>query len=374
MFERLSYILMRRSSPFWVVTLFLALLSTTGCMFRTRPVEEKYSTVPLKESSQQGLIDIINQQSETIHSLKATVDIDTSVGGVKKGHYTDYKEIRGYVLARQPGSLHMIGLMPIVRTTAFDMVSDGQEFKLWIPPKNRFVIGRNQVATPNTDQPLENIRPQDIYEALLIRRVDPATEIAVLENGYETLHDAKGHRIWWNIVGPEAIGRSVLARKQNSAHRGSSRIELFAENQVALLAEQADDVHERAPVFIVPQMEFHEELLDRQSLESPGREDFRQSRHLSPFDIDFQNIDMRMSQFGSDLAEVFDLTFLVFEDQIIGFFGVEGNRSQTHGMIPESPLADRLAGAAIGKSTLHGRCGVEAMDFAAEESRRLGVE
>ncbi len=195
MFERLSYILMRRSSPFWVVTLFLALLSTTGCMFRTRPVEEKYSTVPLKESSQQGLIDIINQQSETIHSLKATVDIDTSVGGVKKGHYTDYKEIRGYVLARQPGSLHMIGLMPIVRTTAFDMVSDGQEFKLWIPPKNRFVIGRNQVATPNTDQPLENIRPQDIYEALLIRRVDPATEIAVLENGYETLHDAKGHRI-----------------------------------------------------------------------------------------------------------------------------------------------------------------------------------
>ena len=36
-------------------------------------------------------------------------------------------------------ALHMIGLMPIVRTTAFDMVSDGQDFKLWIPPKNRFV-------------------------------------------------------------------------------------------------------------------------------------------------------------------------------------------------------------------------------------------
>jgi len=74
-------------------------------------------------------------------------------------------------------------------------VSDGDEFKLWIPPKNRFVIGKNQVATPNTDQPMENIRPQNIYEALLIRRVDPETEIAVLENGYETLHDDKGHRV-----------------------------------------------------------------------------------------------------------------------------------------------------------------------------------
>jgi len=75
------------------------------------------------------------------------------------------------------------------------MVSDGDEFKLWIPPRNRFVIGKNQMATPNTDQPMENIRPQNIYEALLIRRVDPETEIAVLENGYETLHDAKGHRV-----------------------------------------------------------------------------------------------------------------------------------------------------------------------------------
>jgi len=195
MVERHSYILMRRSSSFLVVSLFLAVLSTTGCVLRTRPVEDQYSKAPLKASTQQGLIDGINQQAEKIHSLKATVDIDTSVGGMKKGHYTDYKEIRGYVLARKPDSLHMIGLMPIVRTTAFDMVSDGQDFKLWIPPKNRFVIGKNDVATPNTDQPMENIRPQNIYEALLIKRIDPDSEIAVLENGYETLHDDKGRRV-----------------------------------------------------------------------------------------------------------------------------------------------------------------------------------
>ncbi len=195
MLVRLSYILMRRNSPFWALALTLAVLPTTGCLFRTRPVEEKYSKAPLKSSTQQGLIDGIDQQAEAIQSLKATVDIDTSVGGMKKGRVTDYKEIRGYVLARKPASLHMIGLMPIVRTTAFDMVSNGEEFKLWIPPKNRFVFGMNQVPTLNTDQPLENIRPQNIYEALLIRQIDPESEIAVLENGYETLHDGKGHRV-----------------------------------------------------------------------------------------------------------------------------------------------------------------------------------
>jgi len=166
-------------------------------LFHTRPVEDRISQVPLKDSTQQGLIDSINQQADAIGSLKATVDIDTSAGGVKKGQVTDYKEIRGYVLARKPGALHMIGLMPVVRTKAFDMVSDGQDFKLWIPPKNRFVVGKNEVATPNTDQPMENIRPQNIYDALLIRHIDPnpEVEIAVMEKGYEILHDEKGVRI-----------------------------------------------------------------------------------------------------------------------------------------------------------------------------------
>ena len=186
---------MRRTSPFWALTLLLAVLPATGCLLRTRPVEETYSKAPLRESSQSALIDSIRQQAEKTRSLQATVDIDTSAGGVKKGHVTDYKEIRGYVLARKPAMLHMIGLLPIVRTTAFDMVSNGQEFKLWIPPKNRFVVGRNDMETHNADQPMESIRPQDIYDALLLQPIDPEHEIAVMENSYEILHDSKGHRV-----------------------------------------------------------------------------------------------------------------------------------------------------------------------------------
>jgi hypothetical protein len=186
---------MSRKSPFLSFILFLALLPSMGCLFRTRAVEDQYSKAPLQESTQQGLIDTINQQAEAIRTLKATVNIASSAGGIKKGKVTDYTDIRGYILAKKPDELHMVGLMPYVRTTAFDMVSDGRDFKLWIPPKNKFVIGANQVITPNVSQPMENIRPQNIYEALLIRRIDPSREIAVLENGYETLHDGKGHRV-----------------------------------------------------------------------------------------------------------------------------------------------------------------------------------
>jgi hypothetical protein len=198
--------------------LLLGVLPATGCLFRTRPVEETYSKAPLRESSQPALIDGLNQQAEKIRSLQATVDIDTSAGGVKKGHVTDYKEIRGYVLARKPAMLHMIGLLPIVRTTAFDMVSNGEEFKLWIPPKNRFVVGRNDVQTHDADQPMESIRPQDIYDALLVRPIDPRHEIAVLENGEEILHDSKGHRVLQDdyeliVIRKKNENEGVLSRK-----------------------------------------------------------------------------------------------------------------------------------------------------------------
>lgn len=176
------------------VVLF-AVLPLTGCLFRSRKVEPPINSVQLKTATQQELIDYINTQAAKIQTLQATVDIDTTVGGVKKGKVTDYQEIRGYVLARKPAMLRMIGLMPIVRNKAFDMVSDGQWFKLWIPPKNRFVIGRNDVETHNPNQALESLRPQHIYDALLLRRIDPQDEIAVLENDTELVTEAKSRKV-----------------------------------------------------------------------------------------------------------------------------------------------------------------------------------
>ncbi|HST13056.1 MAG TPA: DUF4292 domain-containing protein [Terriglobales bacterium] len=175
----------------WVGFVFLAVLPLAGCLFRSRKVERQLTGVPLKTATQLELVDAINAQAAKIQTMQATVDIDTSVGGANRGKVTDYKEIRGYVLARKPSMLRMIGLLPIVRNRAFDMVSDGTEFKLWIPPKNRFVVGRNDVQTPNPNQAFENVRPQNIYEALLIRAIDPEQEIAVLENGTERVLDAK---------------------------------------------------------------------------------------------------------------------------------------------------------------------------------------
>ena len=165
----------------------------SGCLFRTRTLDRQLSDRPLKTATQQELIDFVNTQAAKIQSMQATVDIDSSAGDAKNGRVTDYKEIRGYVLARKPAMLRMKGLMPVVRNTAFDMVSDGQEFKLWIPPTNKFVVGANN-APYRPDKRLENMRPQYIYDALLLPEIG-RDEIAVLENGYEIVLDAKKHRV-----------------------------------------------------------------------------------------------------------------------------------------------------------------------------------
>ena len=178
---------------FLLLFLSAASFPLSGCLFRTRTLDRQFSDRPLKTATQQELIEYVNTQAAKIQSMQATVDIDASAEDQKNGRVTDYKEIRGYVLARKPAMLRMKGLLPLVRNTAFDMVSDGQEFKLWIPPKNKFVMGSNN-ADYQPNKRLENMRPQYIYDALLMPEVG-GDEIAVLENGYETVLDSKKHRV-----------------------------------------------------------------------------------------------------------------------------------------------------------------------------------
>ena len=205
------------SSRHRALFILLVILPLTGCLFRSRRVERQLSTAPLKTATQAELIEYLNSQAAKIKSLQATVDIDTSVGGVKKGKVTDYQQIRGYILLRKPAMLRMIGLLPIVRNKAFDMVSDGRDFKLWIPPKNRFVMGRNDVETHNPEQPMENLRPQHIYEALILREVDPNNEIAVMQNNVEIVTDGKNHQVQQADYEIEVIRRAdrgwFLSRK-----------------------------------------------------------------------------------------------------------------------------------------------------------------
>ncbi len=166
--------------PLRAVLAVVLALPLTGCLFRSHRAQVLLSNAPLQTATLEQLVSTINTQANKIQTLNSTADIAASSGGSKKGKITEYKEVKGYILVRRPNMLRMIGLLPIVRNRAFDMVSDGTSFKLWVPPANKFVIGSNNVVHPS-QKPLENLRPQHIYDALLLHPIDPEHDIAVLE-------------------------------------------------------------------------------------------------------------------------------------------------------------------------------------------------
>src|SRR6202041_3578257 len=74
-----------------------------------------------------------------------------------------------------------------------------QEFKLWIPSKNQFIVGGNEKASLSTE-PLGNLRPQVIYDALLLQAVDLQNELAVLE---ASEHEVIDHRTQKSTLQPD---------------------------------------------------------------------------------------------------------------------------------------------------------------------------
>ena len=151
--------------------------------------------------------------------MNATVDIAPPSGGAKKGKVTDYQEIRGYILAEKPTMLRMIGLFPVVRNRAFDMVSDGTDFKLWIPPKNKFIVGRNDVIKPNSGPATRKHSSPAHLRRLAAPEIDLKNEIAVLEGDTEQVTDPKTQKLVGqpnyvvNVIRHDPDGRWSLSRK-----------------------------------------------------------------------------------------------------------------------------------------------------------------
>ena len=83
----------------------------------------------------------MDKRWDDLQSMTATVEIQLSVYKTEAGEATDYTTIRGVILMRKPQMLRVLGRVPVLGTRAFDMVSDGKNFTLWIPPKTRLSKG-----------------------------------------------------------------------------------------------------------------------------------------------------------------------------------------------------------------------------------------
>lgn len=125
------------------------------------------STRPVaKEASEEDLLERYNTFAKSIETLDATVELKTTTGSAYNGVINEYHEVKAFVLAERPSFIRMIGQVPVVGKTIFDMTSDGHTFEVSIPSKNKFLEGP-VALTRQSDKPIENLRPQHLLEALL---------------------------------------------------------------------------------------------------------------------------------------------------------------------------------------------------------------
>ena len=215
------------SGRFAAVPILLAtIIGGWGCAVkRTIRVTLPPVSAPPRQASVTELVKNVDAWSQDISTLTARVEFKPTTGSVYTGVIKEYQNVGGYILMKKPDMIRIIGQAPVVKTEIFDMVSDGREFRVSIPPKNRFIVGKNDYQG-SAKQPLENLRPVHILDALLIPAINETKE----KFFEEETHTVTGQYFYvLNIVEPNATGELNLKRKVwfDRADLNITRLQLY---------------------------------------------------------------------------------------------------------------------------------------------------
>jgi len=138
------------------------------------------------DATKAELIEEYNKQAAAIQSLNATVTLTPTAGSQYSGVIEQYHEVNGFILAARPAMIRVIGQAPVVAKNVFDMVSDGETFRIYIPSKNKFITGPARFEK-KAEKPIENLRPQHLVDALFWREIPAGAPVI-----FEEMEDAAG--------------------------------------------------------------------------------------------------------------------------------------------------------------------------------------
>ncbi len=151
-------------------------LSASGCAVSKKRSVPPAQVRPAMEATADQLIEQYNQQARAVRSLNAGVEMVPVAGSAYSGVIEEYHDVRGFVLAQRPAQIRVIGQAPVVAKNVFDMVSDGETFRIFIPSKHKFIVGPAALERP-AKKPIENLRPQHLLDALLWSELKPGRHV-----------------------------------------------------------------------------------------------------------------------------------------------------------------------------------------------------
>ena len=167
-------------------TLALALTLLTlaaGCSTSIRQVvPPNEQPFPAEAASRSELVGRLEALSRSVRTLSAEITLTLSGGGVTTGVLTSYRETDGRLVVERPSDIRLRGQAPLALFTAFDMVADGERFRVSVPSEGKLYFGDTGTRA-DAENAILNLRPQHIMDALFVdvdEYFDSSNVLAVL--------------------------------------------------------------------------------------------------------------------------------------------------------------------------------------------------
>ncbi len=160
----------------------------------------------VQAASRQDLLEKIRRFA-SIQSLRASVDVTLTVLSDDRDEETEWRNVRGALVTKRPGLIRTTAEAPGGLAKLYDMVSDGKEFRVYLPWRNRVFAGPTAL-THISENRAENLRPQHIIDAIMLKPLPDESKTLLDFNMY----GRSGYQVLLEVEAAED-GRLQIRRK-----------------------------------------------------------------------------------------------------------------------------------------------------------------
>jgi hypothetical protein len=176
---------MKRILACTVLATLTALSGGCGGAVKTTKVMAPGTKPVMLSATREQLLGIYDATASTVRSVNATLELKPTAGSAYSGIIEEYHEVKAFLLAQRPASIRVVGQAPVIGSTVFDMASDGDTFRVFIPSKQKFLTG-SVALERSSKKPIENLRPQHLLDALLWPEITAQDTVLLEEFNDET--------------------------------------------------------------------------------------------------------------------------------------------------------------------------------------------
>ncbi len=193
-----------------------------GCGPKKTNLRAPDAILEAQSASLSELVTLINERYAGLESLTvSSFRVQFTGGSIEKGYLKEYPTAKGHLVARPPDAIYVNILNPVTSSAVVTMAASNEEFQIWVPRENKYLMGSTKLKVDN-DDPMYSIRPDHLIDAMLIEPIptsDPHARVFLEEE-----QTARNKFYVINVVEADASGGGFCLRRKVWIER--SRLQL----------------------------------------------------------------------------------------------------------------------------------------------------